>query len=73
MTLSYLRWVYIGVSQRRRSLIDGSFGTLYIREAMKWGATLLLSIYYTLRLTPSKGLYLLRMRWGVTRGLRDRS
>ncbi len=71
ITLEYLRrlWFNIGVSQRKRSLIDGSFGTLYLREAMKWGAASVLAILYTLTLRPSKGAYLLRMRYNVTRGI----
>ncbi len=61
----------IGASERSRTLII-SKKKFYMRlffESIKWGASLLLALGYTLQLAPSKGWKLLQFRWNVSRGL----
>jgi len=38
-------------------------------EAVKWAASIVLFLGYTLVLTPAKGIKLLQFRWNVTKGL----
>lgn len=60
-----------GVSERIRTLrrsIFAYFGRL-LEEIFKWCATVILGVWYMLRGTASKGKYLVRMRWNITRGL----
>lgn len=59
----------VGVSQRARAELSGSLTHLYLAEAIKWGATLLLSFGYLLTLHPAKARALCRMRYGISRGL----
>ena len=61
-----------GAGQRRRALLRGRLVHLYIGEAVKWCATLVLGLFYTLSLRPSKALWLLRMRCGITKGIAGR-
>ncbi len=73
---SYLNrlWYNIGVSQRLRSRIEGVSGFhLVVREALKWGVTLSLSLFYLLTFRPSKGLYLILMRFNISRGILSRT
>ena len=58
-----------GVSQRRRAELHGRVGRLFAGEAAKWGATLALAVYYAITLRPRKGLWLIRMRYGITKGM----
>ena len=58
-----------GVSQRRRAELHGRVGILFAGEVAKWGATLALAAYYAVTLRPSKGLWLIRMRCGITEGM----
>lgn len=60
-----------GASQRRRAVLHGRLARLYMSESVKWCATLLLALWHTLTLHPSKALWLLRLRWGITRGILD--
>ena len=71
LTLDYLRRLAFGtgISQYRRAKLHRRVGRLYIGEAVKWCATLLLACWYTLKLQPSKGLWLLAMRYHTTRGI----
>ena len=55
----------IGISQRRRAEINNRIGALYIAEILKWCATLLLCLTHR----PAQARYLLKMRWGITKGL----
>ena len=55
----------IGVSQRRRTELRGSTIGLYMKEAAKWLATLLLCLVHR----PPQSHYLLRLRRGITRGI----
>lgn len=61
----------IGKSERIRtkSVSDKEYYKRLISEAVKWAASIVLCIGYTLCLTPSKGIRLLRFRWNVTKGL----
>jgi len=61
----------IGVSERVRTRNEGvvSYGKRLFAEAVKWGGTLVLAAGHALRLHPLKALYLIRMRWNITRGL----
>ncbi len=61
----------IGVSQRRRAELGGRLRTLYLNEGLKWGATLLIALFWMLTLRPSKALWLLRLRRGITKGIQD--
>lgn len=73
MTGDYLRKLsyMVGSSERVRSL--GNSSTAYMKsillELLKWGATALLALWYTLTLRPSKGGYLIVMRWNISKGL----
>ncbi len=71
LTRSYFdRVTYmVGVSERTRTLSNGSYANRLIAEAVKWCGTLVLWIGYLLRFQPVKGNWLVRMRWNVTRGL----
>lgn len=61
----------IGVSERVRTRNEGtvSYCRRLFAEAVKWGGTLVLAAGHVLRLHPLKALYLIRMRWNITRGL----
>ncbi len=59
----------IGVSQRRRAELAGRVAGLYLREAMKWGATLGIALFWLLTLRSAKALWLIRLRHGITRGI----
>lgn len=72
-TREYIKQMALGIgkSERIRTL-NISPATYYkrlISEAIKWGASCLLYIYYLLRFTPSKGSILIYFRWQVSRGL----
>lgn len=56
----------VGVSQRRRAELHGSLFGLYVREVAKWLATLLLCLVHR----PEQSRYLLRLRRGITRGIK---
>lgn len=62
-------WFNIGVSQRKRALIDGRMSTLYLREAAKWIATLAIASLYLLSFSASKARYLTLMRLYISRGI----
>lgn len=55
----------VGVSQRLRARIHRRVGKSRVLEAAKWAATLLLCC----TMPPRKSLWLLRMRWEISRGL----
>ena len=57
----------VGLSQRRRAEIHNRIVALYIGEALKWCATLLLCLVHR----PVQARYLLRLRKGITRGMRS--
>ena len=71
-TIAFLRNVslMVGVSERLRTSnsINNYVGRI-ISEIFKWGATLCLSLLYTIRFTPSKGYALILMRKEITLGL----
>lgn len=71
LTLDYLRRLAFGtgISQRRRAKLHNRVGRLCIGECAKWAATLLLAAWYTLTLQPSKGRWLIVMRYHTTRGI----
>lgn len=55
----------VGVSQRLRAQIHHRVAKCFVREAAKWIATLLLCC----TMAPRKSVWLLRLRWGISRGL----
>ncbi len=55
----------IGVSQHTRAEINNSYIGLYVGELIKWGATLLLCLVHR----PIQSLYLLRLRYNISRGI----
>lgn len=59
----------VGVSQLRRARYYHRRGRVRLKEILKWGATLLLVLWYLLTLRWSKAYYLVLMRWNITRGL----
>lgn len=58
-----------GESQLRRAVLHGRRPNLYIAEAVKWCATLAIALWYTLTLHPQRGLWLIKMRIGISRGI----
>ena len=54
-----------GISQRTRAEQNNRLGMLYIGEAMKWIATLLLTPIHR----PAQSRYLLLMRWHISKGV----
>ena len=67
LTESYFRRLCynIGVSQRLRAGMYRRYPKTLLFESLKWGATLLLS----LTMPPRKSLWLIRMRYEISRGL----
>lgn len=61
----------IGQSERTRTLTigRGKFIKRLVSEAVKWAATIVLFIGYTLACNPEKGVILIRFRHNVTKGL----
>lgn len=60
-----------GVSQRRRAELHNRVGKLLVGELVKWCVTLVFALGYTLALRPSKGWWLLKMRYHITRGISE--
>ena len=71
LTESYFRRLCynVGVSQRLRACIYRRYPKAVVLECMKWAATLLLS----LTMSPRKSLWLIRMRYEISRGLFSRA
>ena len=67
LTESYFRRLCynVGVSQRLRAGMYRRYPKMLLFESLKWGATLLLS----LTMPPRKSLWLIRMRYEISRGL----
>ncbi len=67
LTESYFRCLCynVGVSQRLRAGMYRRYPKTLLFESLKWGATLLLS----LTMAPRKSLWLIRMRYEISRGL----
>ncbi len=61
----------IGVSERKRTLAisKGKYIKRLVAEGVKWCATLVLLVGYTITFAPQKGIKLVAFRWNVTRGL----
>ena len=61
----------LGRSERRRTraLSGGGYLLRLFQEAVKWGGAVVLCIGYLCAGHPSRGGYLLLMRWQITRGL----
>ena len=59
----------IGVSQRRRAELSDSVVRLRLCEHLKWGATLMIALFWLLTFQPAKALWLLRLRHGISRGV----
>ena len=71
LTASYIsRLSYnVGVSQLRRAKYYHRVGRVRAMELVKWAVTIVLAIWYFVKLKWSKAKYLLLMRWNITRGL----
>jgi len=73
VSLSYIKNQAIGIgkSERTRTLQKGrsTFLLFLIGESIKWAGTIVLSIYYFLKLKPAKAGMLLRFRAFVSRGI----
>ena len=61
-----------GVSQRHRAALHNRVIRFLFSEVVKWGVTLALALYYILTLRPSKGWWLLKMRYYITQGILDK-
>ena len=61
-----------GVSQRHRAALHNRVIRFLFNEVVKWGVTLVLALYYILTLRPSKGWWLLKMRYYITQGILDK-
>lgn len=75
-TITSLRQIsrMVGVSERiRTSTKKWDYIKRLIAEEIKWWATLILALIYTIKLSPDKGKALILMRWEITMGLLDRS
>lgn len=61
----------IGVSERMRTraISKAAYLKRLFAECVKWGAAMILFVGYLVKLQPSKGWYLLKMRWNITGGL----
>lgn len=61
----------IGKSERIRtkSISEKEFYKRLFLEGIKWSASFILCFGYCITLKPSKGIYLLKFRWNVTKGL----
>lgn len=57
----------VGASQRIRAKINDR--NPMSAEAIKWCVTIAIALWFVISLRPSKGLYLLRMRRQITKGL----
>lgn len=70
LTRDYFRRLsrHVGISQRLRAQIHHRVGKALFLEAVKWGATLLLCC----TMAPRRSVWLLRLRWGISRGLLTR-
>lgn len=72
-TLSYIRQLALGIGMseqvRTLKISRASYLKRLFSEAIKWAASCLLCLAYTLKLTPQKGTVLIYFRWFVTRGL----
>ncbi|MDR1974132.1 MAG: glycosyltransferase [Bacteroidales bacterium] len=61
----------IGKSERVRAGVSGRINRL-ILECVKWAASIILFVGYTLLLQPAKGYVLILLRYNVTKGLLGR-
>jgi len=61
----------IGKSERIRTkaVSENEYYSRLFQELIKWAASIVLFVGYTIMLTPSKGARLLLFRWNVTKGL----
>lgn len=63
----------VGVSKKIRARAEGAVAAAIMDEAFKWLATLCLALACTLNGRPQQGVYLVRMRKGITQGLLGKS
>lgn len=59
----------VGISERRRTKADGTYLRRLLSEAVKWGGTIVLFVFYLITFRPAIGSTLVRFRARVTRGL----
>ena len=59
-----------GQSEKIYRRLHGGLARMYTVEAIKWGGSLILFLYYLLSLRPPKGWMILRFRCWVCRGMR---
>lgn len=61
----------IGCSERIRtkSISTKAYCQRLLQEVFRWGATVIISLVYLLCFKPMKGVYLIRMRYNITKGL----
>ena len=70
LTIDYFRRLAFntGLSQHRRAELHNRTTSLYVREIMKWCATLLLCLVHR----PAQSRYLILMRWQISKGVFSR-
>lgn len=61
----------IGKSERIRtkSISENAFNKRLCSECKKWIGSIILCLWYSIRLSPSKGWKLIQFRWNVSKGL----
>lgn len=73
LTDSFFRRLTYSVGQseriRTKNISDKTYYKRVFSECIKWGASILLFVFYTIRLAPTKGWKLLQFRWNVSKGL----
>jgi GT2 family glycosyltransferase len=75
-TIEFIKKMGVGIgrSERVRTLDSSSYAFIkrLLVESIKWGATIVLFMFYLLKGTPAKGSILIRFRYQVTKGLLSR-
>ncbi|MDR2890277.1 MAG: glycosyltransferase [Alistipes sp.] len=73
LTSDYFRRLSRGVGAservRTRAISRAAYVGAVVKEVAKWGATIAIALWFALSLCPSKALYLIIMRVGITAGL----
>lgn len=68
--LDYIRNMAIEIGISNRLIFDKSERVgLYFREIIKWGGSVFLFIVYLFKLTPTKGIMIIKFRYWVSKGI----
>jgi glycosyltransferase involved in cell wall biosynthesis len=73
LTFDFFRRQALGIGKseriRAKSISQIEYIKSVIREGLKWGASVVLFVFYLLTLRPAKAMRLLALRWYVSKGL----